>query len=177
MNLTAYNSLMKPVPADELISRKIDKSKLIDLGNGEYKYDGDLNLSKLGITSLKDIPYNIVEITGTFDCSDNKLTTLEGAPEEVGGGFDCSYNKLTTLEASPKKVGSGSFDCSNNKLTTLEGAPKEVAGNFYCSDNKLTTLVGAPKKVGGNFGCYVNPTKFTEEYVRSLCDVGRGVYV
>jgi hypothetical protein len=33
-----------------------------------------------------------------FDCRNNKLTSLEGAPEVVGGSFDCRNNNLTSLE-------------------------------------------------------------------------------
>ncbi|MFA5754026.1 MAG: hypothetical protein WC905_01530, partial [Patescibacteria group bacterium] len=50
-------------------------------------------------------------------------------------------------------------------------APKKVGGNFYCHNNQLTSLQGAPKKVGGDFYCSDNPIKFTEEQVRSVCDV------
>jgi len=90
---------------------------------------------------------------GNFYCSDNNLTTLEGAPESVGGGFFCSNNNLTTLEGAPESVGGGFF-CSNNNLTTLEGAPESVGGDFYCYNDNLTTLEGAPESVGGSFYCY-----------------------
>jgi hypothetical protein len=92
---------------------------------------------------------------GNFSCYNNKLTSLEGAPESVGGNFSCSDNKLTSLEGAPESVG-GSFYCSDNKLTSLEGAPESVGGSFYCSHNKLTSLEGAPESVGGSFSCYNN---------------------
>ena len=62
---------------------------------------------------------------GNLDCSNNKLTSLEGAPEVVKGNFDCSYNKLTSLEGAPEVV-EGDFDCSHNNLTSLEGVPYAV---------------------------------------------------
>ncbi len=81
---------------------------------------------------------------GDFDCSYNKLTSIEGSPKEVGGGFYCDHNSLTSLEGCPKEVG-GDFYCNDNSLTSLEGSPKEVGGHFDCHDNKLTPLEGCPK--------------------------------
>jgi hypothetical protein len=33
-------------------------------------------------------------VGGKFNCSDNQLTSLQGAPREVNGSFQCSDNKL-----------------------------------------------------------------------------------
>jgi len=79
-----------------------------------------------------------------------------GSPKSIVGSFYCSYNKLTTLEGGPKSVG-GAFSCSDNNLTTLEGSPQSVGGYFNCGYNKLTTLEGCPKSVSGNFIFYGNP--------------------
>jgi len=92
---------------------------------------------------------------GDFSCSDNQLTSLEGAPSSVGGDFSCTNNKLVTLEDAPTSV-DGDFSCWNNKITSLEGAPSSVGGYFNCYNNKLTTLEGAPSSVGGNFICSYN---------------------
>ena len=92
---------------------------------------------------------------GDFDCSDNNLTSLEGAPREVGGNFDCRWNNLTSLEGAPIKVG-GSFNCSFNNLTSLAGAPRVVKGSFYCNSNRLTSLKGAPIEVRESFDCRNN---------------------
>ncbi len=115
--------------------------------------DGDINFDGLGLKVLPDLSNLVVK--GRFDCSYNKLTSLEGAPEKVGGDFNCSGNQLTSLEGAPKEVG-GHFNCRNNQLTSLEGAPEKVGGNFYCSDNILTSLEGAPEKVGEHFICSDN---------------------
>ena len=90
-----------------------------------------------------------------FDCSDNQLTSLDGAPQSVGGFFDCSDNQLTSLEGAPKSVGTG-FYCSKNQLTSLKGAPKSV-GSFGCSDNQLTNLLGGPESCNADFRCLGNP--------------------
>ena len=133
-------------------------------------YEGSINCSDQGITSLKGAP---AKVTGDFICISNDLATLEGAPKEVGrdfwcgsknltslkggpkkvaGSFHCEFSNLTTLEGAPQKVG-GDFNCYMSGLTSLEGAPKYVGGDFDCDDNNLTTLEGAPKYVVGDFSC------------------------
>ena len=98
----------------------------------KWNVPGDLYLSGLGLTQLP--PMGVVG--GDFYCSNNQLTSLEGAPEKVGGDFSCSYNQLTSLTGAPKEVGGG-FYCYSNQLTSLKGAPKEVGGDFFCDNNPL----------------------------------------
>jgi len=95
------------------------------------------------------------KVDGNFSCWRNRLTSLEGAPQEVSGHFSCSYNRLTSLEGAPQKVG-GHFSCDKNKLTSLAGAPQEVRWDFDCGRNKLASLAGAPQKVDGDFNCERN---------------------
>ena len=72
-----------------------------------------------------------------FDCRDNQLTSLKGAPQTVGRHFYCSYNDLTDLKEAPQTVGGG-FYCGENLLTSLEGAPQIVKGDFYCRNNPVS---------------------------------------
>jgi regulator of sigma D len=139
------------------------KAILNDFVKGTFEVDGN-TISVNGNVNLRRKPkvfkkitknYKFGYVSGNFNCSNNNLTSLEGAPEEVGGYFICEYNKLTSLEGAPEKVG-GSFMCSRNGLTSLEGAPEEVVSGFICDDNNLTSLKGAPEKVGGSFICYRN---------------------
>jgi hypothetical protein len=110
-----------------------------------------------------------------FTCKSNqRLTTLEGSPEEVESVFDCTYcSKLRSLKGAPKKVDyfickkckglknlkyctpdADVLDCSEcENLISLEGAPKN-ANWVYCSDCKsLKSLKHSPKKVNGNYKC------------------------
>jgi hypothetical protein len=149
-----------------LFKESIDeKSKIIELcekyGIENYTINDDLSIYVNGNVNLSyfkisNIPLKFGIVIGNFDCSDNKLTSLEGCPESVGGNFDCSYNKLKSLEGCPKWVG-GDFRCSNNKmLKTLEFCPESVGRNFSCYNNKLKSLEFCPKSVGGNFICSYN---------------------
>ena len=115
---------------------------------------GDFECSDNALTSLMGAPQSVGR---SFYCNRNDLTSLVGAPRRVGWDFWCSYNQLTSLEGSPQRVGRG-FWCSNNALTSLVGAPQEINLDFDCCDNALTSLEGAPLKVGeGFFYCEDNP--------------------
>ena len=118
---------------------------------------GDLYLNNLGLTKLPLIK----EVGGYFDCSNNQLTSLKGAPDKVGGNFYCGNNQLTSLKGCPQEVGGG-FYCSYNQLTTLEGAPQSVGGDFDCNSNQLISLKGCPQSVGGHFDCSGNKLTILE---------------
>ena len=58
-----------------------------------------------------------MKIGGNFNCSNNRLKSLKGAPEYVGGDFDCSFNQIENI----------------NDLTTTY-----IGGDFYCYGNDVT---------------------------------------
>ena len=120
--------------------------------DGTIDVNDDVNITSMSLTKLA---LRFRNVNGGFYCANNRLITLEGAPQSVGGGFSCSNNRLITLEGAPQSVG-GVFYCTNNRLVTLEGAPQSVGRDFYCDRNQLTTLEGAPQSVGGGFYCTNN---------------------
>jgi hypothetical protein len=130
-----------------------------------------LDFSGKKLTTL--VGLDIQEYTeDSFDCGENKLTSLEGSPKEVGGYFDCRNNLLNTLEGGPIKVG-GQFNCHSNKLTSLKYSPK-YASCMDCSNNKLTTLEYLSDGIGNGTGdelwCFDNdwikpiPYKIMKKY-------------
>ena len=137
-----------------------EKTGLVDI-------DGDFSCYHVsgffGLTDFKGVKFGVV--TGNFWCDNNKITSLEGAPQEVGGDFICRINKITSLVGAPRKVG-GFFDCAKNELTSLVGAPQEVGGPFDCGDNKLTSLEGAPQEVGGHFRCWGEDNQISHETLK-----------
>ncbi len=100
---------------------------------GLVDVDGHVNLRQHNLIRL---PLKFGKVNGSFDCSINRLYSLNGSPYEVGGDFECMRNVLTSLEGAPRKVG-GDFDCSRNQLKSLEGAPREVGDLFSCHGNKI----------------------------------------
>ena len=138
---------------EEFLNRYTKGTWSVNPSTGLVDVQGSFDCSNRELKSLCGIKFGTVE--GSFNCYDNNLTTLEGAPQTVGGDFSCWGNQLTTLEGAPRTV-EGDFDCSVNRLTTLDGAPQTVEGDFDCSTNKLTTLIGAPQTVEGDFYCVSN---------------------
>jgi hypothetical protein len=103
----------------------------------------------------------LVDIDGNFDCSGQSLIDFKGIMfGTVTKYFNCANNQLTSLEGAPERVG-GNFDCERNQLTSLEGAPAIVGGYFYCGNNQLVNLKGAPEKVGGYFYASDNPVHYS----------------
>ena len=158
-----------------------DINKVLQVLPDGYELDCDVNLSGRGLTELPD--FSRIVVNGEFDCDNNKLTTLKGAPREVGGFFDCDNNKLTTLKGAPKEV-KRSFYCNKNQLISLEGSPSIVGGAFYCFDNQLISLEGSPSIVGWGFYCYDNPLKSYKgkpdkiggEFRAPKIELGRKIY-
>ena len=129
------------------------EQRLIDFKGVKFgKVSGGFYCSDNQLTTLVGAPQ---EVGGYFYCQDNQLTSLVGAPQSVGRDFYCENNQLTTLEGAPQSVG-GNFDCYKNQLTSLVGAPKTIKGDFHCNNNQLTTLVGAPHSFSGSFYCENN---------------------
>ncbi len=76
--------------------------------NGKFivNVNGDI---KLRGKNLNRIPFNFGIVSGGFYCTNNQLTSLEGAPNEVGGDFYCRYNpiKFTVEDVKNTKIGGG----------------------------------------------------------------------
>ena len=102
---------------------------------GLVDVDGDFKCTGQGLKDFKGVAFGHVK--GYFNCANNQLTSLDGAPKTVNGDFYCYLNQLTSLEGAPQTVG-GSFSCDKNQLTSLEGAPKTVNGGFFCGSNPIS---------------------------------------
>ena len=141
----------------------------------ENVIDGNLDLSGMDLEELPDL--SDVTVTGSFNCANNHLRTLKGAPRHVGWNFDCHGNSLYTLNGAPSHVGNN-FDCRNNYLNDLMGGPQHVGGSFDCSHNRsLKTLKDGPQFVGRDFICRgaVSLTSKSErdlpQNIRGRCEI------
>ena len=112
-----------------------DSNWWINPQTGLVDVDGSFDCEELGLSDFKGVRFGSVE--DYFDCRDNQLTSLEGAPRRVGVNFYCQGNQLTSLEGAPQRVG-GDFDCEDNQLTSLEGAPEMIGGDLFCSGNAIS---------------------------------------
>lgn len=104
--------------------------------------EGSVYLDK---TNLTRIPIQFGVVTGSFDISYNKITSLKGCPHTIGKSFNCSSNLIESLEYGPKNVGED-YDCKENKLFSLNGCPEVINGVFRCGFNKLIDLSTGPIK-------------------------------
>ena len=143
------------------VQRKLTDFKGVRFGH----VSKDFFCSDNSLTSLEGAPQRVDR---TFYCSGNKLTSLKGAPKHVGGHFSCSFNELKSLEGAPQSL-SRDFSCAYNNLTSLEGAPQRVGGGFYCSHNELKSLKGAPQHVRVTFDCPRNNLTSLEGIPQSMC--------
>lgn len=155
----AYKAIYESTREPEYFGPTKDKEEwlwYLNLLNHEVHEDGSVSTNdsfSMANKNLAVIPFNF-RSARIFDCSDNKLTSLKGAPK-YAESFYCQGNKLTSLKGGPEEV-EIVFACSRNKLTSLEGAPVKVGGSFYCDFNELTSLEGAPESIGGDFYCQNN---------------------
>ena len=88
---------------------------------------------------LEELPLNFNRISGGFDCDDNFLTSLKGAPKYVGSHFFCSNNRLESLKYSPEYVGY-QFYAFQNKIKTLEYFPEVNSGSIIIDDNPIEEI-------------------------------------
>ena len=136
-----------------LIPFVLFESKAGSLPSGlTKKQEGFLNRYTQGTWSVNPTT-GLVDVQGDFDCSGKRLKSLSDISfGHVSGNFNCDENLLTSLAGAPQTVGEDFF-CAGNQLTSLAGAPQTVGGNFWCHHNQLTSLEGAPQTVDGNFYC------------------------
>ena len=176
-------------PQREFLDKYTKGTWFLNPETGEVDVDGDFDCSVSRLKSFSGIKFG--KVSGSFKCTRNLITSLEGCPHTVGEEFECSVNKITSLEGGPKFVG-GFFSCQNtdslvslsgapefigtsftcvlNSVKSLEGLPENmsVGTNFDCSYNKLTSLVGAPKIISGDFRCAGNDLNSLEGAPRTV---------
>lgn len=91
-----------------------------------------------------------IDVDGNIKMHEMELSELPLKFNKVSGNFNCSGNKLTSLVGSPKHVG-GNFYCSDNPLPSLVGCPASIMGSCYVTGTAIQNLVGCPLYVGGIF--------------------------
>lgn len=102
--------------------------------------------------NLTKIPFTFGKVSGGFDISYNGLKDLYDSPRECAD-FNCSNNSLKTLWGAPSKV-HGDFSCSHNRLTSVyEAMTIEVDGDFFCQNNLISEAPQKLKSVKGKFHC------------------------
>ena len=120
----------KELQVNNIINKLISRSDAIKNSDGSYSFNGNVDLSNLGLVSF---PIRFKDVKGYSYCNGNKLKSLKGAPQIVLEDFHCSGNNFTSLEGFPQTVG-GNFYCYNKKtLFTVEDIKlvSDVKGVIY----------------------------------------------
>ena len=79
----------------------------------------------------------LVDMKGSFNCSSQRLSDFKGVRfGMVGGNFDCENNALTSLEGAPLKFG-GIFYCGNNPVS------RETLKTIFTKMQKGTSYLAA----------------------------------
>lgn len=86
------------------------------------------------------LPLKFNYVSGDFNCSYNKLSTLEGCPNRVDGNFECSDNNLDSLEFCPEYIGKY-FLFENNNISSVEFFPKYVGDLFYYRGTPIAEIL------------------------------------
>lgn len=121
--------------------------------DGKLVVSGNVYLNDRGMNVL---PVKFKSVSGVFDCSGNKLVSLDGCPSYVGLSFNCSRNNLTSLNGGPK-VALNYYYCAKNRLTSLEGGP-EKTNHFECLYNDIKSINYIPSSQFFN----INNNKLTD---------------
>ena len=94
---------------------------------------------KYGITDWKLNPNGLVDVDGDIDLSMKGLTELPLKFGEVTGSFNCYKNRLTSLKGAPHTVRMLFFSCEKNNIRSFEGLV-HISGNFYCTGNPVEEI-------------------------------------
>jgi hypothetical protein len=139
-----------------IFKRRDYRQELLDLG---------CDPEDLGTVTYNPLTHR-VDVLGTVNLDHKGLTRLPFAFGKVGGDFECSDNRLTSLEGAPREVGR-SFACYGNRLTSLEGAPTKVGGDFWCSADGLQDVSALKQRKIGD-AIYLHGPKADQERVTKM---------
>lgn len=120
--------------------------------------------------------YGEMQKSGEITCSNNFLTSLEGAPKIVTADFFCHENRLISLKGGPEKV-LGDFHGDHNKLTSLEGVPAHIQGDLVLHNNNISSLEGGPTNVGGSVYLGNNKLESLKGIHKRIMHIGSRLYV
>ena len=122
-----------------LTDKDIDltQKQLTTLPQTSDHISGDFMCGGNKLSNLSGAPASVGR---DFVCSYNQISSLSDAPSSAGN-FDCSNNKITSLNGIKIDV-DGIFDCSNNKITSLVGIEKQISCRTFTFDVNMITKGG-----------------------------------
>jgi len=126
--------------AAERVQRLNEINGRIKVIGGQRTIEGAVDLSFLELTELPDFSDLYIK-DGSFDCSNNKLTSLKGSPMHVDWHFYADNNEITSLEHASPYIGSF-LSCEHNNISSFDHCPKTILGSIFARRNPITSLNG-----------------------------------
>ena len=112
-------------------------------GDGKFDVDGDVKLMR----TVEQMRVSFGTVTGNFDCSNQGLRVLYGAPRQVGGTFSCSNNSLSSLMGGPIEV-AGSYEVNRCRLSSMNGIAQKIGRSLICVGNHFADYSDRTGNVG-----------------------------
>lgn len=118
-------------------------------GSNVITHSGVNLTNSLAASSITELVYSNVIITGDFNISNNNLANFKNSPISVGGNLNVSNNPATTLKGLPSTVG-GSFDCIFTSIPSFDGGPSSVGASYIANNSGVVSLSGIPSIINGD---------------------------
>ena len=97
-----------------------------------YTVNSDLSIDTDGVVlfdaNLTEIPLKFNKVNGTFNCMNNKLTSLKNSPEYMSGSLNVFQNNIKTFDYFPKKI---------DGLIFLESNPIDELWSLFLDRNHI----------------------------------------
>lgn len=138
--------------------KSASKKKLKRNLDGTFDYDGSLYFNgeiKKDLDKLTRIEVKFNYVSGVFDCSNNKLVTLENTPRRVGVRLSCYSNNLITLKHAPNPEDIGGHP-------NIDYGSNIISKHFQCYDN-LLTMEDSRYKISGKNPVFSKSSKELED--------------
>ena len=102
--------------------------------------------------------------------------TVEVVRTLVRQGHQVRYYSFAPFQKKLEDAGAEVVLCDGFLPPPPSNLDKKVGKDFYCDYNKsLKSLKGAPKKVDGYFCCHKCVGQFTEDDVKKISNVKKGI--
>ena len=127
--------------------------KLLEVAQTQFSPELVQYLTDLHILDRTKLsPSGGLIVQGDVDLPEN-VTSIEFPFESVTGYFDCSGTKVTSLKNAPLHVGDNLY-CNRTNIATLEHVPQVINNNVYIRLTEIKSLKGIHKthrnwKIGG----------------------------
>lgn len=121
----------------QYISENFDKDSDDLLSNQEISQITDIDVSGIGIQSLKGIEFfNVLRF---LFCNENQLTSLDVSKNTALTDLGCNNNQIISLDVSNNTL-LEKLDCANNQFASFDISNNTALTSLYCGGNKLISL-------------------------------------